>query len=57
MSRATVTLDLDIEAETELAIMVRDLDDRKVWLPKSKIHIHDDGVDVPEWLAIDKDLV
>lgn len=54
---SNVTLDLDIEAETELAIMVRDLDDKKVWLPKSKIHIHDRGIDVPEWLCIDKDLV
>ena len=54
---ADVTLDLDIEAETELAVMVRDLEGRKVWLPRSKINIHDDGIDVPEWLAIDKDLV
>lgn len=57
MSRYNVTLDLEVEAETELAVMVKNDHGDKVWLPKSKIHIHDDGIDVPDWLAVDKELV
>lgn len=57
MSRKTVKLALDIEAETQLAVLVTNLEDEKVWLPKSQIEINGDHLEVPEWLATDKELI
>lgn len=54
-----VTLDLKVKAETDLAVMVTNLQDENVWLPLSQVEVDykDQEIQVPEWLAIDKDLV
>lgn len=48
----------EIEHETCAATLFS-IDGKKVWLPKSqtKIHFKEREVELPEWLAIDKDLV
>lgn len=68
MSNRTVTFDdvLVIHA-TELAILC-EIDDEEVWIPKSRIEDSDFDVkrarpgnhgfiEIPEWLAIEKELV
>lgn len=58
MSNDLVTIRAVIlEPETELAIMVKNLEGRDVWLPKSKISIDGDEIELPEWLAEEKDLI
>lgn len=52
-----INLELEILHETHLAVMVENVEGENVWLPKSKIDINGDFIDVPEWLAIEKDLV
>jgi hypothetical protein len=47
----------EIRAQTEKAIHFYD-GSRTVWLPRSQIEINDDGtVTMPEWLALDKELI
>jgi hypothetical protein len=49
----------DIVAETPSAILIS-IDDRDVWIPKSQIEFHNKDscyMEIPEWLAIDKELV
>ncbi len=53
----TVKLTLDIEAETQLAVMVTNLEDEKVWLPKSQVEIMDNHLEIPTWLAENKELI
>ncbi len=59
---------IDIEVRvlhrTEMAAHVKDGDGRKAWLPLSQIEIHPpDGsamyqtVSLPEWLALEKELI
>lgn len=48
--------------ETEKAILVVNLKDKDVWLPKSQIEIDSDEkgiveLQMPEWLALDKGLI
>lgn len=50
-------LKLDIEAETEMAVMVTNLNDEKVWLPRSQIEIHGRHIEIPTWLAESKELI
>ena len=56
-----IELQVLIKRSTEKAIMVENLKRRDVWLPKSQVEI--DGptsrttIQLPEWLAIDKELV
>lgn len=51
-----------LKAETDLAILV-DVNDEKVWLPKSKIEYDDFDIgeeieiEIPEWLADEKGLI
>lgn len=52
-----VTIETKVLRETELAVMVENLDGHKTWLPKSEIEIHKDEIEMPEWLAIDKELI
>lgn len=54
-----VTLKLEIHRETELAVMVKNEKDQAVWLPKSQIEIWEEAgeIEMPEWLATDKELV
>ncbi len=52
-----VDLNGTITAQTDKAVMFS-TGDRKVWLPRSQIEINDDGtVTMPEWLALDKELI
>lgn len=47
----------EIRAETAKAIQFFD-GDRTVWLPKSQIEVNDDGtVTMPEWLALERELI
>jgi len=47
----------EVRGGTDKAIMFHD-GDQTVWLPRSQIEINDDGtVTMPEWLAIEKELV
>lgn len=64
MSDSTVELDLEVIAETDEAIMVRDGDGTQAWLPKSQIQQPEgyencqcQTIEVPEWLAIKEGLV
>lgn len=57
-------LNVDVLAQTERAVQVRDHNTGKtVWLPISQVEITrseaTDGwvVDIPEWLAVEKELV
>ena len=45
------------EIETQMAIMVKNIDGDKVWLPKSEIEIYDGIIEMPEWLAEKKELI
>lgn len=60
----TVTLEVYVVTETELAVLVNDSgnDEGGEWLPKSQIygHIAIEQVcefEIPEWLAIEKGFV
>ncbi len=47
----------EIKAQTDKAIQFYD-GSRTVWLPRSQIEINDDDtVTMPEWLALDKELI
>ena len=50
----------ELRHETDAAYLIFD-GDKKVWLPKSQVeHCEHDGADIftmPEWLAIEKDLI
>ena len=52
-----VTIDAEVLLETQLAVMVENLDGEKVWLPKSQIEVNGDEIELPEWLATDKELI
>ena len=45
------------EIETQMAVMVKNIDGDKVWLPKSEIEIYDGIIEMPEWLAEKKELI
>lgn len=57
-SEKLVDLEIDrIKHRTEKAILITK-DGKDVWLPKSQIEINDDDtITLPEWLAIEKELV
>lgn len=48
----------ELKYETDAAFLVV-IDDEKVWLPKSQVELHETSgiVAMPEWLAIEKDLI
>ena len=61
MADKVVDVTGEIHGETERAVRFFD-GDRTVWLPKSQIEISEEGdgtvtVSMPEWLAIEKELV
>ena len=45
------------EIETQMAVMVKNIDGDKVWLPKSEIEVYDGIIEMPEWLAEKKELI
>lgn len=54
-----ITLKLTPLRESDKAVMVENLNGDKVWLPKSQVEVdeQDKEIQMPEWLAIDKELV
>lgn len=47
-----------IKHQTEKAILVDNLKDKPIWLPKSQIEIQSETeISLPEWLAVDKELI
>ena len=58
-----VDVECEIALESNMAIAVTDgtMENERLklfWLPKSQIEINDDGtVTMPEWLAIEKELI
>jgi len=48
----------EIKVETDKAVLIND-GTKEVWLPKSQIEINreDKEVTMPEWLAIEKELI
>lgn len=59
MARRNELVDIagEVRAETEKAVQFND-GTRSVWLPRSQIEINDDGtITLPEWLALDKELI
>ena len=48
----------EVIKETALAYLIR-IDEDEIWLPKSQCDMDQAGhvVDIPEWLALDKDLI
>lgn len=54
-----VTIKAEILHETKAAILIRSDEGVKCWLPFSLIEIHpEEGeIDLPEWLAIEKELI
>lgn len=64
MSRETIRVKINVETdedgddiETQMAVLVINLNGDKVWLPKSKIEVHHDTIEMPVWLAEDKELI
>ena len=45
------------DIETQMAVMVKNIDGDKVWLPKSEIEVYDGIIEMPEWLAEKKELI
>lgn len=55
--RELVDIAGEIRAQTERAIQFYD-GERVVWLPLSQVEVNDDGtVTMPEWLAMEKELI
>lgn len=58
-----VEVDVEVVAVTQMAFQVLDLDDNKVWIPKSQIDDYEgeddrpDVIFIPQWLAEEKGLV
>ena len=58
-----IELEVDIKATTPLAILVENLKDGSSWIPRSKISDYSgdrdkpDSIFIPEWLAINEDLI
>lgn len=52
-----IDVEIDIKHETEKAILVTNLKDEDIWIPKSQVEIYDEGITLPEWLAIRKELI
>lgn len=52
-----IELDLAVKRETDRAVMVENLKNKNVWLPKSQVEVDQDGIQLPEWLAVDKELI
>lgn len=49
--------DWKVEHQTEKAILLRQ-GPKKVWVPKQYVEVNDDGTcTMPEWLALDKELI
>ena len=64
MKSEKVEVDVEKIRSTEAAILVRDADDRGVWLPLSQVEILEQNFAgdqvkllIPEWLAIKQGLV
>ena len=65
MSNYLVEIDVEEVRRTEKAILVRDADDKEIWLPLIQIEITQGGdlgkeilkIEIPKWLATDKGLV
>jgi hypothetical protein len=61
MPRQLVDFEIDelpVLLETEKAVMVKNIKEEEVWLPKSQVEIvNNHVVIVPQWLAEDKELV
>ena len=45
------------DIETPMAVLVKNVEGDKVWLPKSEIEIRDGIIEMPEWLAEKKELI
>lgn len=53
-----VDLELEIRHRTENAILVaEDHDSEGVWLPLSQVEVDGSTVTMPEWLALEKELI
>lgn len=52
-----ITLDIPVLLDREASVMVENLKGKKVFLPKSQIEIDSDGIQLPEWLALGKELI
>lgn len=49
---------VEIKHQTEKAILVTNLRGLNTWLPKSQIEINSENeISLPEWLAVDKELI
>lgn len=59
MSKEILELNIEILHETDHAIMIENLNEENVWIPKSQIEISEDEktIGIPEWLAKDKELI
>jgi hypothetical protein len=63
MSRLT-EIEVQIQHETGMAVLVKNADGRKAWLPLSQVEVRpcENGsglnvIELPEWLAEEKELV
>lgn len=60
MNKEMVEIFAEFKKETENAVLI-DYDGVEAWLPKSQIEYQINGTEielmVPEWLAIDKELI
>lgn len=59
-----IDVEVRVLKRTEMAALVKDGSDRKAWLPLSEIEIHppegsrlSQTVSLPEWLALEKELI
>lgn len=53
-----IELSVIIKHETDKAIMVENLKGKDIWLPKSQVEVDSPTeIQIPEWLAVDKELI
>lgn len=57
-NHSIIELSVIIKHETDKAIMVENLKGKDTWLPKSQVEVDSPTeIQIPEWLAVDKELI
>ena len=57
MDSDLIDIEVVLKHETELAWLVDDGDVKPVWIPKSQAEFDGETLTLPEWLALEKELI
>jgi len=57
MGSDLIDIEVVLKHETELAWLVDDGDEKPVWIPKSQAEFDGETLTLPEWLALEKELI